>query len=81
MRTIIKLIFLLYVVGNNGVQYGQNIGIPFTTPPLNHHHESNSVNTNEKALKFHTKVERDREEGIYCTILLDVFFINTKIYF
>lgn len=56
--------FLLYVVSNNGGQYGQNIGNPFTTQPLNQH-ESNSVNTTDKVLKCHGKVDRDREEGRY----------------
>ncbi|KAL5290138.1 hypothetical protein ACFFRR_009850 [Megaselia abdita] len=48
-------------VGNNVVQYGQNIGITYSTPPLNQH-DSSSVNPNEKSLKFQTKIERDREE-------------------
>lgn len=51
-----------YLVANNITQYGQNIGIPYTTPPLTQL-ENNPVNPNDKSLKFHTKIERDREEG------------------
>lgn len=34
------------------------------------------MNPNEKSLKFHTKVERDREEGMY--LLVCVGFLNNK---
>lgn len=53
---------MLSTVGNNGVQYAQNIGISYNTTTTNQH-ENNPGNSNEKNQKFHPKVERDRDEG------------------
>lgn len=54
-----------FTASNSAMQYGQNISIPYSQPQNEH---NNMFGNDHKDNLLKTKMERDRDEGLYLSI-------------
>lgn len=58
------------------MQYGQNISIPYSQPQNDH---NNMFGNDHKDNLLKTKMERDRDEGMFCFIFSHLYLnLNAK---